>query len=177
LGGALRHSSLAKQLADSEGFLPMHQASRMANLRPKDIQLAVQFSHRSGTPRFQTVSVPTDAGDQEFIRATSGHSYDVTDDVVSLLQNAAREARRACRLPPAPPVPAFDLQVPGPQEPDVGPPPLDSQPSASSSSLLEQVPLSAPEGVFAPAVEEDAPAVQTKSEGVLPVSLVDDVVP
>jgi hypothetical protein len=137
----------------------------------------LRFSHKDGTPRFQMVTVPTDSGDQEFVRATSGHSFDVTDDIVTILQNAAREARRAWRLPSA--LAVAVPPVPGPQEPDVGPQlPADTQASSSSTCAPPVVPLVVAAGVFAPVEDEPMPpAFEPKAEGVLPVSLVDDAVP
>ena len=58
------------------------------------LRMVARYSHSSGTPRFQRVLVPTDEGESEFIRATSGHSFDIPDDLISLLQNAARDAKR-----------------------------------------------------------------------------------
>jgi hypothetical protein len=142
----------------------------------KAIRMAAQFSHKDGTPRFQMVTIPTDSGDQEFIRATSGHTFDINDDIVSLLQNAARDARRASRLPSALPVPPFPLS--GPQEPDVGPlHPQGLQPATSSSAASAEAPAEA-HGVFAAVEEVELPsALEPKAEGVLPVSLVDDAIP
>jgi hypothetical protein len=177
LAAALRHSSLAKQSSDAEGFLPLHTVAGAAKLHVQAIRLAVQFSHKAGTPRFQMVTVPTVDGDQEYVRATSGHSFEVTDDIVSILQNAAREARRASRLPPA--LPVAPPPLPGPQEPDVGPShPQGMQPATSSSSASAVVPPAEAHGVFA-SVEELSLSTDLapKTEGVLPVSLVDDAVP
>jgi hypothetical protein len=142
----------------------------------KAIRMAAQFSHKDGTPRFQMVTIPTDSGDQEFIRATSGHTFDINDDIVSLLQNAARDARRASRLPSALPVSPFPS--PGPQEPDAVPlHPQGLQPATSSSSPSAEAPALA-QGVFSANEEMELPtALEPKAEGVLPVSLVDDAIP
>jgi hypothetical protein len=203
-----RHSSMARQLSDTAGFLLLHDVVRMANLRAEDIRMVVRHNHMDGTPRFQIVSVPTDSGDQEFVRATSGHSFDIADDIVSILQNASRRARRAWRRPLAPsvdigPVHAEPTES-GLQEPRVGPQhPSGAQASSSSASLAPVGPsgdaavddVVAPlSGVFAPSDAEPEPApdiahaaaselplspdtVAAKTEGVLPVSLVDDAVP
>ena len=93
LAAGLRLSAVAKQLTDTAGFLHLHEAVRVANMRAEALRMVVRFSHLDGTPRFKMVTVPTDTSDQEVVRATSGHSFDIADDIVSILQNAAREAR------------------------------------------------------------------------------------
>jgi hypothetical protein len=147
-------------------------------LHAKVIRNVVRFSHKLGTPRFQLVRVPTVDGDEEFVRATSGHSFEVADDIIGILQNAAREARREARNRPA--MAVSPPPAPGPQEPDVGPQhALGVQASSSSSAAPPSVPLEA-SGVFAAPLLDDealAPALAPKAEGVLPVSLVDDAVP
>jgi hypothetical protein len=156
----------------------MRSVEGPSRLHAKVIRNVVRFSHKLGTPRFQLVRIPTVDGDEEFVRATSGHSFEVADDIIGILQNAAREARREARNRPAlavSPVPA-----PGPQEPDVGPlHVLGVQAASSSAAAPPSVPL-ADSGVFAPPLIDDealAPALVPKAEGVLPVSLVDDAVP
>jgi hypothetical protein len=173
LAAALRHSDVSKQLADTAGFLNLHEVFMVANLRIDDIRTCVKFSHRDGTPRFQSVLVPTDAGVQHYVRATRSQSFEVADDIIATLQIAARDARRAWNNPSM-------VETMGETDacavPTVVEPRPPADPSVSSAS-----PSAPPaEGVFAAAEAEPetAPSLMApKIEGVLPVSLVDDAVP
>jgi hypothetical protein len=158
----------------------MRSVEGPSRLHAKVIRTVVRFSHKLGTPRFQLVRVPTVDGDEEFVRATSGHSFDVADDIIGILQNAAREARRDARNRPA--LAVSPPPAPGPHQPDVGPQhALGAQASSSSAAAPPPEPSAASgSGVFAPPPLDDealAPALAPKAEGVLPVSLVDDAVP
>ena len=69
LAAALLRSSLAREEASSEGFLPVRQVADLARLSIEALRQVGRFSHVDGTPRFQLVTIPTDTGDQEYIRA------------------------------------------------------------------------------------------------------------
>ena len=71
---ALRHSDLAHASASAEGFLSVEATCDLTYMDLYTLRMVARYSHLNGTPRFQRVLVPTDGGQSEFIRATSGHS-------------------------------------------------------------------------------------------------------
>ena len=154
------------------------------------LRVVARFSHSSGTPRFQRVLVPTDEGETEFIRATSGHSFVITDDLISLWQNASRDARRtrpAQALPVEPePVVAVAAAHAGPIFP-VGHP----DDTSAAPAIAPAASSAAPRGVFEPPEEQGpvpaSPLVlplehrpiepKVETPGVQHVSLSDDATP
>ena len=144
------------------------------------LRVVARFSHCNGTPRFQRVLVPTDEGETEFIRATSGHSFDINDDLISLLQNAARDARRTRYVQrPVEPEPVAEAAPAGqPDVPDAEPAIASTSSSSASCDVIvppeEQGPVPAP-----PLLPIEHRPIEPKIEtpGVHHVSLSDDATP
>ena len=138
------------------------------------LRMAARYSHSHGTPRFQRVLVPTDGGESEFIRATSGHSFDIPDDLISLLQNAARDAKRQN---------IGVAQVSAKAAPDIAPFDPAAFVSTSSSSGSRKVAEppdeqgQVPAPPLPPPLEHRPIAPKIETPGVIKVSLSDDASP
>ena len=171
---ACRHSPLAHASASAEGFLPVDAVCHLTGMDLTTLRMVARFSHANGTPRFQRVLVPTDGGQSEFIRATSGHSFDIPDDLISLLQNAVRDAKRQN---------IGVAQVSFKAVPDIAPFDPDAFVSTSSSSAprnideppKEQGQATAPPSP--PPLEHKPASPKIEIPGVIKVSLSDDALP